>query len=108
MNKADLVTAVSTSSGVSKADADKTIDAVFEGITNALKGGDDVRLVGFGTFSVAQRAATTGRNPRTGEASSRTHSIPVINWWGRKPPPYFQDRRQQHRRKRRERQYFDW
>ena len=68
MNKADLVTAVSTSSGVSKADADKTIDAVFEGITNALKGGDDVRLVGFGTFSVAQRAATTGRNPRTGEA----------------------------------------
>ena len=66
MNKNDLVAAVATSSGLSKSDAAKAVDAVFDSITDALKGGDEVRLVGFGTFSVAQRAATTGRNPQTG------------------------------------------
>ena len=67
MNKNDLVSAVSDSAGLSKADATKAVDSVFDNITNTLQKGDEVRLVGFGTFSVAQRKATTGRNPRTGE-----------------------------------------
>ena len=66
MNKNDLVTAVANSSGLSKSDATKAVDGVFDAITGALKGGDEVRLVGFGTFSVAARAASEGRNPRTG------------------------------------------
>ncbi|WP_028880124.1 HU family DNA-binding protein [Terasakiella pusilla] len=67
MNKNDLVAAVASSTGLSKADASKAVDGVFGAITDALKSGDEVRLVGFGTFSVAQRAASEGRNPRTGE-----------------------------------------
>ena len=67
MNKNDLVAAVSDSAGLSKSDATKAVDSIFDNITGSLKGGDDVRLVGFGTFSVAHRKATTGRNPRTGE-----------------------------------------
>ena len=67
MNKNDLVASVAGSSGLSKADTAKAVDSVFESITGALRGGNEVRLVGFGTFSVANRAATTGRNPRTGE-----------------------------------------
>ena len=66
MNKNDLVASVAGSSGLSKADAGKAIDSVFDSITSALRSGSEVRLVGFGTFSVANRAATTGRNPRTG------------------------------------------
>ena len=67
MNKDDLIAKVANSVGVSKTDAAKSVDAVFSNITSSLKGGNDVRLVGFGTFVVANRAATTGRNPRTGE-----------------------------------------
>lgn len=67
MNKNDLVTAVASGTGLSKSDAAKAVDGVFDAITSALKGGDEVRLVGFGTFSVAARAASEGRNPRTGE-----------------------------------------
>jgi len=67
VNKNDLVAAVATETGLSKADASKAVDGVFGAITNTLQSGDEVRLVGFGTFSVAQRAATEGRNPRTGE-----------------------------------------
>ena len=67
MNKNDLVSAVSDEAGLSRADAGRAVDAVFSCITQALKGGDEVRLVGFGTFLVADRAASTGRNPRTGE-----------------------------------------
>lgn len=67
MNKNDLVAAVAGSSGLSKADAAKAVDGVFDSITSALQSGSEVRLVGFGTFSVSNRAATTGRNPRTGE-----------------------------------------
>ena len=67
MNKNDLVAAVAASAGLSKADAAKAVDGVFDSITSALQGGSEVRLVGFGTFSVSNRAATTGRNPRTGE-----------------------------------------
>ena len=66
MNKNDLVSAVSNSAGLSKANASKAVDSVFDRITGQLQFGNDVRLVGFGTFSVAQRKATTGRNPRTG------------------------------------------
>ncbi len=67
MNKQDLVSSVAESADISKAKAALAVDAVIDAIKSSLKGGDDVRLVGFGTFSVAQRAATTGRNPRTGE-----------------------------------------
>ena len=67
MNKNDLVAAVAEGSGLSKADAGRAVDSVFQSITSALKSGTDVRLVGFGTFSVVNRAASEGRNPRTGE-----------------------------------------
>ena len=67
MNKNDLISAVAESSGLTKSDALKSVEAVFEAISGALKSGDEVRLVGFGTFSVAKRKASTGRNPRTGE-----------------------------------------
>ncbi|WP_019052522.1 HU family DNA-binding protein, partial [Sphingobium xenophagum] len=67
MNKQDLISAVADSSGLSKSDASKAVEGVFDAITGALKKGDEVRLVGFGTFSVSQRKASTGRNPRTGE-----------------------------------------
>ena len=68
MNKNDLVAAVADGADLSRADAAKAVDAVFDSITGSLKGGGEVRLVGFGTFSVANRKASTGRNPRTGEA----------------------------------------
>jgi DNA-binding protein HU-beta len=68
VNKNDLVAAVAGGSGLSKADAARAVDAIFDSITGELTGGGEVRLVGFGTFSVANRAASRGRNPRTGEA----------------------------------------
>ena len=68
MNKNDLVSAVANKAGLSKVDAAQAVDGVFETISGALSSGGDVRIVGFGTFSVANRKATTGRNPRTGEA----------------------------------------
>lgn len=67
MNKQDLIGAVADTSGLTKAEAGKAVEAVFDSITAALKKGDEVRLVGFGTFSVSKRKASTGRNPRTGE-----------------------------------------
>ena len=67
MNKNDLVAAVAQATGTSKADAAKAVDGVFDAITGVLKNGDGVQLVGFGSFSVANRAARQGRNPRTGE-----------------------------------------
>ena len=67
MNKQDLIAAVADGSGLTKADASKAVEAVFDSITSTLKKGDEVRLVGFGTFSVSKRKASTGRNPRTGE-----------------------------------------
>ncbi len=66
MNKNDLVAHVADSVGLSKTDATKAVDAVLEGIADSLKKGDEVRLVGFGTFAVTERAASEGRNPRTG------------------------------------------
>lgn len=66
MNKNELVSAVADEAKLSKADAQAAVDAVFSAITKELKSGGDVRLVGFGSFSVSKRAATTGRNPQTG------------------------------------------
>ncbi len=67
MNKNDLVASVAEHTGLSKMDATKAVDAVFDCITRSLKKGNEVRLVGFGTFNVRKRAASKGRNPRTGE-----------------------------------------
>ena len=67
MNKNDLVQAVADEANLSKADAGRAIDAVVSAIGNTLKQGGSVSLVGFGTFLVRERAARTGRNPRTGE-----------------------------------------
>ncbi len=65
MNKSELVAAVAAKAGLSKVDAKKAVDAVVTSVTEALKGGDKVALVGFGTFSVAERPARQGINPRT-------------------------------------------
>ena len=67
MNKADLIDAIAESSDISKAAATRALDATINSITEALKTGDTVSLVGFGTFAVKDRAARTGRNPQTGE-----------------------------------------
>ena len=67
MNRNELVDSVSGKTDMKKSEASKAVDAVFDAIAEALKGGDEVRLVGFDTFSVASRAASEGRNPRTGE-----------------------------------------
>ncbi len=67
MNKQELIGVVAQQTGLSKGDATKAVDGVFDAITAALKQNDEVRLVGFGTFHVAQRKASEGRNPRTGE-----------------------------------------
>jgi DNA-binding protein HU-beta len=67
MNKAELIEAVSTQTSLQKADATRAVDAVFDSITSALKSGDTVALLGFGTFVVKDRAARAGRNPRTNE-----------------------------------------
>ena len=68
MNKAELIDAVADDSDLTKASAERALDSAIENITNALRGGDSVTLVGFGTFTVRQREARMGRNPRTGEA----------------------------------------
>ncbi len=67
MNKNDLIAAVVSRTGLSKTDTAKAVDGLTASIASALQGGSEVRLVGFGTFSVRHRKATTGRNPRTGE-----------------------------------------
>ncbi len=67
VNKQQLIEFVAKQADLPKTKAQAAIEAIFEGIKSTLKKGGEVRLVGFGTFSVAKRAATTGRNPRTGE-----------------------------------------
>jgi len=67
MNKAELIDAMAADSGISKADAKKALDSFIERTSKALKDGDRVALVGFGSFSVSERAARTGRNPQTGK-----------------------------------------
>ena len=76
MNKTDLITKVSELTELSKKDATKAVDAVFDAISDALQAGDKVQLVGFGNFEVRERQARKGRNPQTGEeieiAASKT------------------------------------
>ena len=67
MNKAELVDAMAAGAGISKADAKRSLDAFIGATTGALKKGDRVALVGFGSFSVSTRAARKGRNPQTGK-----------------------------------------
>jgi DNA-binding protein HU-beta len=68
MNKLDLISKMADDSGITKVQASAAIESLMEGITKALKLGDKVTLVGFGTFSVTKRAARKGRNPKTGES----------------------------------------
>jgi DNA-binding protein HU-beta len=75
MNKAELVESVANAANLSKADASRAVDALVNSITSALKKGQQVSVVGFGTFSVKHRAGRSGRNPRTGE----TIKIPASN-----------------------------
>ena len=75
MNKNELITKISDDTDVSKSDTAKIVDSLFDSITSELKSGGDVRLVGFGTFLVTKRKATTGRNPQTGASIN----IPAAN-----------------------------
>ena len=68
MNKTELITAMAEASGLTKKDCDTALNAFVDTLQTALKSGDKVQLLGFGTFEVKERAARTGRNPRTGEA----------------------------------------
>jgi len=68
MTKSQLIDAIAEKAGLSKADASKALSATLESVTDALKAGEKVALIGFGTFSVSLRAARTGKNPQTGEA----------------------------------------
>lgn len=67
MNKNELIDSMAAESGMTKADTAKALDAFIASVTTTLKKGDEIRLVGFGTFSVSKRAASMARNPRTGE-----------------------------------------
>ncbi|MGX1305457.1 DNA-binding protein HU-beta [Amorphus suaedae] len=75
MKKNDLVAEVAAKADLNKQDAQKAVDAMFETISDALKKGDEVRIVGFGVFAVTKRAASEGRDPRTGN----TIQIPAAN-----------------------------
>ncbi len=79
MNKAEFISAVAEAAGMSKVDAARAVDAYADVVSKTLKSGDTVTLVGFGVFEVRERAARTGRNPRTGEtleiAASKTPSF---------------------------------
>tara|TARA_R110002111_G_scaffold10301_2_gene33408 strand:- start:751 stop:1023 length:273 start_codon:yes stop_codon:yes gene_type:complete len=68
MTKADLISAIANETGFSKKDSETALGSILGSITNSLQKGNEVRLVGFGTFKVSDRAARTGRNPRTGES----------------------------------------
>lgn len=80
MNKNELVSAVAEATKLSKADAQTAVEAVFSTIMSELKGGGDVRLIGFGNFSVSKRAASTGRNPQTGaEVKIPARTVPKFS-----------------------------
>lgn len=67
MNKSELIESIAGKSGLSKADAAKALDGLIESVTEGLSNGDRIALIGFGSWSVEQRSARTGRNPRTGD-----------------------------------------
>ena len=67
MNKQDLIGQIADRAGLTRSDSSRAVETMLEVITSALKRGDEVRLVGFGNFSVTRRKASVGRNPRTGE-----------------------------------------
>ncbi|MCY7279758.1 MAG: HU family DNA-binding protein [Sphingomonas bacterium] len=67
MNKQDLISQIADRAGLTRSDSARAVETMLEVITSALKRGDEVRLVGFGNFSVTRRKASVGRNPRTGE-----------------------------------------
>ncbi|MEE9329424.1 MAG: HU family DNA-binding protein [Parvularculaceae bacterium] len=75
MNKNEFIDRISDLSGLNKSESGKAVDAVFDTITETLKKGDEVRLVGFGSFSAVKRKAREGRNPRTGETIQIKASI---------------------------------
>ena len=87
MNKSDLIDSIAASTGLTKADAGRALDATTANIASALQQGQSVSLVGFGTFSVKHRAARTGRNPRTGEQIQ----IPAKNIASFKPGKSFRE-----------------
>jgi len=68
MNKAELIDAMASDANLSKADAKRALESLTSNVTSALKKGDKVALIGFGTFSISSRSARTGRNPQTGAA----------------------------------------
>lgn len=79
MNRKELIDALATKTGCSKADTDRAIDALIEIISDNMKKGDSLSLVGFGTFEVRSRAARTGRNPKTGEELKiKASKLPVF------------------------------
>jgi DNA-binding protein HU-beta len=79
MNRKELIDALATKTGASKAEADRNIAAIIEIVSNSLKKGDSVQLVGFGTFKVRKRAARTGRNPATGaELKIKASKVPAF------------------------------
>ena len=80
MNKQDLINAVANTTGFSKADTAKSIDAIFEAIASSLSNKETCQFVGFGSFKVSPRAARTGRNPRTGEEISipASHAVRFV------------------------------
>lgn len=80
MNKAELIEAVAASAGITKAEAGRAIDGMTDAVSAALKKGEAVTLIGFGTFKVSQRNARTGRNPQTGaELKISARKAPVFN-----------------------------
>ena len=87
MNKNELIASIAAETGLTKTDSAKALDAFINSVAATLKNGDEVRLVGFGTFGVSKRAATTGRNPRTGE----TINIPARKVAKFKPGKALQD-----------------
>jgi len=79
MNKTELIAAVAESTEMSKASVSKAVDATLSAITDALKSGDQVTLIGFGTFSVRKRAARSGRNPQTGKTMEiKASNVPAF------------------------------
>ena len=81
MNKTELIDAVSASTGLTKTDTKKTVDALFEELTKSLKKGEAVQIIGFGSFKVSERNARKGRNPRTGEEiriAARKYLLSII------------------------------